>query len=65
MKDEGGRMKGVAMLVESFNYGSHTFILHPSAFILSFVTERDHRINFRGLARGDIAGEQGDEDERQ
>jgi hypothetical protein len=31
MKDEGGRMKGMLLRLESFY-----FILHPSAFILCF-----------------------------
>jgi hypothetical protein len=33
MKDEGGRMKEMLTLLESFY-----FILHPSAFILSFLS---------------------------
>jgi hypothetical protein len=33
MKDEGGRMKGMLIVLDSFY-----FILHPSAFILSFLS---------------------------
>jgi hypothetical protein len=42
MKDEGGRMKGVMrgmkqqMKDELFKTMNHSFILHPSAFILAF-----------------------------
>jgi hypothetical protein len=34
MKDEGGRMKGVMALMELITNCGHSFILHPSAFIL-------------------------------
>jgi hypothetical protein len=37
MKDEGGNDESVATLIESFNLSNHAFILHPSAFILSFL----------------------------
>jgi hypothetical protein len=34
MKDEAGRMKGVMALIELMTNRGHSFILHPSAFIL-------------------------------
>jgi hypothetical protein len=36
MKDEGCKDEGKTMLDERFNQHRHTFILHPSSFILAY-----------------------------